>query len=111
MGATAHKTLLAAVAAWLLTRALRRLVGVALLAAVLAAGATIAGRHGIDSDGVRRVVKCETGAITRVAKQLRDAGSSSSPSAGRRQLRALRRLGECDRQRPSAATRHDRPQR
>ena len=110
MGATAKKTLRAAVAAWLLTRALGCLVGVALLAAI-AAGATIAGRHGIDSDGVRRVVKCETGAITRVAKQLRDAGSSSSPSAGRRQLRALRRLGKCDRQRPSAATRHDRPQR
>jgi len=108
MGATAKKTRLAAVAAWLLTRALRRLLGVALLAAVLAAGATIAGRHGADSDGVRRVVKCETCAITRFAKHLRDAGSSSSPSAGRRQLRALRRPGECDRQMRPAAARHDR---
>ena len=90
MGATAKKTL---------------------RAAVLAAGVTIAGRHGVDTDGVGRVVKCETRAITRVAKQLRDAGSSSSPGAGRRQLRALRRLGECDRQRRSAPARHDRPQR
>lgn len=82
MGASAKKTLLAALAAWLLTRALRRVVGVALLAAILAAAATIAGRHGVDSDGVRRVMKCETRAITGFAKQLRDAGASSSPSAG-----------------------------
>jgi len=110
MRATAKKTLRAAVAAWLLTRALGCLAGVALLAAMLAAGATIAGRHGVDGDGVRRVVKCETRAITRVAKQLRDAGSSSSPSAGR-QLRALRGLGECHGQQRSAPARHDGPQR
>jgi hypothetical protein len=111
VGETAKKTLLAALVAWVLARKLRRLVGVALLAAILTAGITIAGRHGIDIGGVRRVVQCETRAIARVAKQLHDSGSSSSPSAARRQRRALRRLGDCAAHGPSRAPRHDRPRR
>lgn len=102
MGETAKKTLVAALLAWLLARVLRRLIGVALLAALLGGGAAVAER-GVDVGGVRRVVHCETRAIARVAKQLRDARSSGSQGVGRRELRALRRLGRC-RPQPAPAT-------
>jgi hypothetical protein len=110
VGDSAKKTLLAVIAAWLLARLLRRLVGVALLAAVVAAGVMIAGRHGVDVGTVRRVVQCQTRAIARGAKQLR-ASSSSSQSARPGQLRALRRLRDCDLHRRAGAPRHDRPRR
>jgi len=102
---TANRTLVAAVIAWLAARVLRRLIAVALLAALLGAGVVIADRRGVDVGGVRRVVHCETRAVRGLAKQLRDARSESSPSAGRRPLRAPRRLGQCAVKQPSAPTR------
>ena len=105
MRGTAKRTLVAAALAWLAARVLRRLIAVALLAALLGAGVVIADRHGIDISGVRRVVHCETRAVRGLAKQLRDARSESSPSAGRRPLRAPRRLGQCAVKQPSAPTR------
>jgi hypothetical protein len=106
VGETAKKTLVAALLAWLLARVLRRLIAVALLAALLGGGAAVAAR-GVDVGGVRRVVRCETRAIASVAKQLRDARSSSSQGVGRREPRALGRLGRCQLQRPSGGARHD----
>jgi hypothetical protein len=97
VGETAKKTLVAAVPAWLLTRALRRLVGFALIAAVAGGGLTIADRRGVDADidRVRGVVRCEMRAITRAAKQLRDGAKGSSPNSRRRTRRAVRGLGQC----------------
>jgi hypothetical protein len=108
VGETAKKTLFAAVLAWLLTRALRRLVGVALLAAVAAGGLTIAARHGVNIDRVRGVMRCETHAIARAAKQLHDGARGSSPSSSRRTRRALRGLGRCPLAPPSTARHHER---
>lgn len=95
MGETTKKTLIAVLLTWLLTRALRRLIGVAMIAGVLTTGFVVAGRHGLDVSGVRRVVRCETRAVGDVAKEVGRSRSSSSPSSGRRQLRALRRVGAC----------------
>lgn len=77
----AKKTLLAAVVAWLLTRALRRVLGLMLVATVLAGALTIAERHRVDVDDARRVVRCQTRAIVRAVADLRHAASSSSPSS------------------------------
>ena len=95
MGETTKKRLIAVFVTWLLTRALRRLIAVAMIAAVLATGLVVADRHGLDVSGVRRVVHCETRALRDVAKQLSSATSSSTPDADRRQLRALRRVSAC----------------
>jgi hypothetical protein len=96
VGETAKKTLVGALVAWLLTRALRRLVAIALLAGLLGGGLAIAERHGVDVGGVGRVIGCERRAVVRAAKQLRSAAlTSASPIGARRQLHALRRLGHC----------------
>ncbi len=101
------KTLVAVFVTWLLTRALRRLIGVAMIAAVLTTGLIVADRHGLDVSGVRRVVRCETRAVHDIAKQLGPSSSSSSPDAGRRQLRALHCVGECARNRTRQQARRD----
>ena len=108
MEATAKNTLLAAIVAWLLTRALRRILGVAMLAAIAAAALTVANPGGVDVDRVRGAIGCDTRAIARAAKQLRDSASSSSPSSHRRMRRAVRELGQCHRQPASSARRSDR---
>ncbi len=95
MEKTTKRTLIAVLLTWLVTRALRRLIGVAMIGAVLTTGLVVAGRHGLDVSGVGRVVHCETRALGDIAKQARRSSSSSSPSSGRRQLRALRRVGAC----------------
>ena len=105
MGETTKKTLIAVFVTWLVTRALRRLIGVAMITAVLTTGLVVAGRHGLDVSGVRRVVHCETRALGDVAKQMRRSSSSSSPSSGQRQLRALRGVGACA-HRPVPRTAH-----
>lgn len=91
MGGIAKKTLLAAIVAWLLTRALRRVLGLMLLATLLAGALTIAERHGDGVDDARRVVRCETRAVARAVEQLRHAALSSSPSSSARPLRGHRR--------------------
>jgi len=108
VGATAKKTLLVAVAAWLVTRALRRVVGVAMLAAIAAGALTVANRHGVDVNRVRGIIGCDTRAIARVAQQLGDSASSSSPGSERRMRRAVRELGHCQRQGASSTRRSDR---
>jgi hypothetical protein len=96
VGESAKKTLLAALLAWLLARVLRRLIAVALLATALLAGALAIAKPQVDLSGVARIMRCETHAIVRTAKQLRDGASTSgSQPAGQRQLHALRRLGHC----------------
>jgi hypothetical protein len=91
VGETTTKTLVPAVLAWLLARVLRRVIG----AALLAGGLAFVDRRGVDVGDVGRVLRCETHAITRAAKQLRDIASSSAPSSTQRQRRALRRLAAC----------------
>jgi len=107
VGETTKKTLVAVFVTWLLTRALRHLIGVAMIAAVLETGLVAADRHGLAVSGVRRVVRCETRAVRDVAKQLGPSSSSSSPDAGRRQVRALRGVGECARNRTPQQARRD----
>jgi len=92
------KTLAAALLASLFSRALRRLIGVGLLAALAGAAVAIGGHHDVGAGDVRRMVRCETGAVARAVKQLRDANSSTGPVGGRRELRALRSPGRCHRQ-------------
>jgi len=92
VGELANKTLLATLLAWLLTRALRRLAGVA----VLIGAVTIAGRHGIDAGRGGRVVQCEARALGRAAEQLRDDRAGDSLTAAERRLRALRGIVRCD---------------
>ena len=107
METTTKKTLAAVLLTWLVTRALRRLIGVAIIGAVLTTGLVVAGRHGLDVSGVGRVVHCETRALGDVAKQMRRSSSSSSPSSGRRELRALRRVGACARRPAPRTARHN----
>lgn len=101
----AKKTLLAAIVAWFVTRALRRVLGLVLLATVLAGALTIAERHGVDVDDARRVVRCQTRAIARAVEHLRHAASSSSPSSTARPLRGH---GRCHLASTSTASRRDR---
>jgi hypothetical protein len=108
VGETAKKTVLAALLVWLLTRVLQRLVGVALIAAVLAGALTVASGHGVDAGRAGRVVQCEARAIARAAKQLRNASSNDSPAAAQRQLQTLRRVGRCDRQKARSSAQRDR---
>ena len=100
MEATVAQALLVMLVAWLLFRGLRRLAGVALLAALLAGAVAIADRHGVAIDDVRRVARCETRAIKHAAGALWSAASSSSSSGSsstaRRPLDAVRAIGRCD---------------
>jgi hypothetical protein len=95
VGETAKKTLATALLAWLVARVLRRLLGIALLAVLLAGGRAVAERDGVDAGGHGRAVRCETRAIVRAPQQLRDSASSSSPTVIERRQRPLRRLGDC----------------
>ena len=104
----AKKTLLAAIVAWLVTRAVRRVLGLVGLATVLAGALTIAERHGVDVDDARRVVRCETRAIARAVAHLRHAGLSSSPSSTARPLHGH---GRCHLASMPTARRRDRAAR
>ena len=95
MGESAKKTVVAALLSWLLARVLRRLVSVAVLAALLAGGLAVAERRGVDVGGVGRALRCDTRAIVRAAQQLSDGASSSSQTAMKRRQHALRHLGDC----------------
>ena len=96
MKSTIAQTLLALLGAWLVFRGLRRLAGVALMAALLAGAVAIADRHGVAIDDVRRVARCETRAIKHAAGELWSAASSSSSSTAQRPLDAVRAIGRCD---------------
>jgi hypothetical protein len=103
--ATMLETVLALLAAGLAYRGLRRLAGVALLAALLTGGVAIADRHGVDVDDLRRVVLCETQAIARAATRLHDPASSSSRHDSARTRGALLRVGGCHPQSAAATAR------
>jgi hypothetical protein len=95
MRSVAKQTILAAVLGWLATRVLRRVVGIALLVALIAGAAGIAGRHDLeDVRGVGRVTRCDLAALLSVARQLPDAVSRGSSSADRTRP-ALRRPARC----------------
>ena len=89
--ADAKQTIVAAVLAWLAARVLRRVVGVALLAALIAGAAGLAERHGVH---VRGAYRCVVSALVETVRQLPDALSQSSSSSDRR-LPTLRRLARC----------------
>ena len=101
MGATAKQTILAAILAWLAARVLRRVVGVALLAALIAGAGRLAQRHSVL---VRGAGRCEVSALVDVVGQLPDAisrGFSGTHPA----LPALRRLTRCGADRTSRRAR------
>jgi hypothetical protein len=101
MRSVAKQTILAAVLAWLAARVLRRVVGVALLAALIAGAADLAQLHGVP---VRGAGRCEVSALVDVVGQLPDAisrGTSSTHPA----LPALRRLTRCHADRTSRRAR------
>jgi hypothetical protein len=96
MKTTVAEALLALLAAWLVFRGLRRLAGVALIAALLAGAVAIADRHGVALDDARRVARCETRAINHAAGALWSAASSSSSPTAARPLDGVRAIGRCD---------------
>jgi hypothetical protein len=104
LGSVAKQTLVAAVLAWLATRVLRRLVGVALLAALITGAGVLAERRGMQVRGVDRVSRCEVSALVEVARQLPDAISRGS-SRAHRPLPARGRLVRCDGDRTLRRTR------
>ena len=89
--AIAKQTIVAAVLAWLAARVLRRVVGVALFAALIAGAAGLAQRHGVP---VRGAGRCEVSALVDVVRQLPDAIARGTSST-QRALPALRRLTRC----------------
>jgi hypothetical protein len=101
MVATAKKTIVAAVLVWLATRVLRRVVGVALLAVLIAGAAGLAQRHGVHVGGAGR---CEVSALVDVVRQLPDAIARNSSST-HPTLPVLRRLTRCHADRTSRRAR------
>jgi len=95
MRSVVKKTLVAVVLVWLARGLLRRVAGLAVIAAVLVAAASV------DVDTVRRTVGCDVGALHPAAEQLRDVATdapqqrSSGESTNQRSLVA--RLARCHR--------------
>jgi len=83
----AQKTVIAAALVWLARRVLRRVTGLAVIAAVLIAGASFAGEHGVDVDAVRQTVSCDIAA-------LRDAVPPAAPSSDAAESRSGERAAE-----------------
>jgi hypothetical protein len=95
----AKQTVLAAFLAWIAARVLRRVLGVAVLGALIAGAAGLVERHGVHVGGAGRVPRCDVSALMQAVGQLTDAiarGSSSTHPA----LAALRRLARCHAARP-----------
>ncbi|MCA1657098.1 MAG: hypothetical protein LC713_05240 [Actinobacteria bacterium] len=64
------RVVLAAMAGWLLYRAWRRALKLAVLAGVLAAGAGLAKHQGIDLSAIQRIARCEVPTLIADAAQL-----------------------------------------
>jgi len=81
VGSVVKTTLIALALAWLARCLLRRVRGLAVIAAILVGASSIAGEHGVDVVGVRRSVACGVTALQRAAKQLPDVAAPSVTAA------------------------------
>lgn len=63
MRSLVQKTVIAAALVWLARRVLRRVTGLAVIAAVVVGAASLAGEHGVDVDAVRQTVSCDIAAL------------------------------------------------
>jgi hypothetical protein len=89
------RTVLAAVAAWVVYRLAKRALKVALLAGVLAAGAGLAKSRGVDLSAVQRFATCQVPALIRGAGQLPQLLGQRAPGTGHRLLPVARQLARC----------------
>jgi hypothetical protein len=90
------RTLLAALAAWLLYRVVRRGVKVALLVGVLAAGIGFVHGRGVNLSGPERVATCEIPALISAVAQLPQLLAESATGARDQAPRPAAKLTRCE---------------